>query len=92
MDIDIYKSFAVGFAIGATISGYIGFHFGKKASKKAANPEFRMIIASVIVMIWGIAHVLSLLTGQTVDPWLNAIMGAVAGFLFGDGLVETFKK
>lgn len=92
MDSDTLKAFGIGFALGAAISGYLGFHFGKRASKKAAQPEFRVVIASVIVMIWAIAHVISLLTGATVDPWLNAIMGAVAGFLFGDGLVETFKK
>lgn len=92
MESDTLKAFGIGFAIGAAISGYLGFHFGKRASKKASQPEFRLVIASIVVMIWGIAHILSLLTGSAVDPWLNAIMGAVAGFLFGDGLVETFKK
>lgn len=92
MDSETIKAFGIGFALGAALSGYLGFHFGTRASKKAAQPEFRVVIASIIVFIWAIAHLLSLLFGGTVDPWLNAIMGAVAGFLFGDGLVETFKK
>lgn len=92
MPIDTVKAFAVGFAIGSAVSGYLGYRYGIKASKKASQPEFRVVIASIIVVIWALAHLLSLIFGSTVDPWLNVIMGAVAGFLFGDGLVETFKN
>lgn len=91
MENDTLKAFTIGFALGAVISGYIGFHFGRRASQTASKPEFRIVIASVIVAIWALAHVISLVFGSSVDPWLNVIMGAVAGFLFGDGLVESIK-
>lgn len=91
-EIDTMKAFAVGFAIGSLVSGYLGFHFGRRMSKGASRPEFRVVIASIIVAIWAIAQIISLAFGTAVDPWLNAIMGAVAGFLFGDGLVESIKS
>lgn len=91
MENETLQAFGVGFAIGSVVSGYLGFNYGRRMSKASARPEFRVVIASIIVAIWAIAQVLSLAFGNPVDPWLNAIMGAVAGFLFGDGLVETIQ-
>ena len=91
MENETLKSFTVGFAVGALISGYIGYKFGKRVGQAAQKPEFRIIMAAVILFIWSLAQILSLAFGTQVDTWLNGIMGGVAGFFFGDGFVETYK-
>lgn len=92
MDMETARTFFIGFAVGSMISGTLCFYLGRKINKNMAKPEFRIIMAFVILFIWSMAQILSLLTGSAVDGWLNIIMGAVAGFFFGDGLVETYKK
>lgn len=92
MEKDTLQAFTVGFVAGSIISGYLGYYFGRKISKRAERPEFRVIIASIIVGIWAMSQLLSLAFGTQVDGWLNTIMGMVAGFFFGDGLVESLKK
>lgn len=92
MEIDTLKSFIIGFALGSAISGYLGYNFGKRMAKAVEKPEFRVVFASVIIAVWAIAQLFSLAFGTKVDGWLNAIMGMVAGFFFGDGVVETFKN
>lgn len=91
-ELDTFKAFGIGFALGAVISGYAGYYFGRRMEKNAIKPEFRVVVASVIVAIWAIAQVVSLVFGTQVDGWLNAIMGMVAGFFFGDGIVESIKQ
>ena len=86
------KAFTVGFALGALLSGYLGYRFGKRVGNAAQKPEFRIIMAAVILFIWSLAQILSLAFGTQVDAWLNGIMGAVAGFFFGDGFVETYRR
>lgn len=86
------RAFTVGFAAGSLVSGAVGFYFGRRVSKTIARPEFRIVMAAVILFIWALAQLLSLAFGTQVDPWLNGIMGAVAGFFFGDGVVENFRK
>ena len=92
MDPQTAKAFVVGMALGSLIGGYVGFYFGRRVSKTMEKPELRVLMAVVIVAIWGLAQLFSLAFGTTVDAWLNAIMGMVAGFFFGDGLVETVKS
>ena len=92
MESDTLKAFAVGFAVGSLISGYLGYMFGKRISRNAPRPEFRIIMAGVILFIWALAQLLSLAFGTQVDGWLNGIMGAVAGFFFGDGFIESVRK
>lgn len=92
MEIDTLKSFIIGFALGSVISGYLGYNFGKRMAKVAERPEFRVVFASVIIAVWALAQLFSLAFGTKVDSWLNAIMGMVAGFFFGDGLVESVKN
>lgn len=92
MDENTLKAFTVGFVAGSIVSGYLGFYFGRKISKRVVRPEFRVVVASVIVGIWALSQILSLAFGGQVDNWLNTIMGMVAGFFFGDGLVESLKK
>jgi len=92
MSEDTIKAFTVGFAIGSLISGYAGYLLGKKVGATYAKPEFRIFMACVILFVWALAQLLSLAFGTQVDPWLNGIMGAVAGFFFGDGLVENLAK
>lgn len=89
---DTAKTFFIGFAVGSMISGYAGFLLGKRVSGVMAKPEFRIVMAAVILFVWSMAHILSFLTASQVDSWLNIIMGAVAGFFFGDGLVETYNN
>jgi len=91
METDTLKSFAVGLALGSMLGGYFGYTYGRKVAKSIEKPELRVLIAMVIVAIWGLAQMFSLAFGTSVDGWLNAIMGMVAGFFFGDGLVETVK-
>lgn len=92
MNDETLKAFAVGFALGTLISGYLGYQYGLKVSKTMAKPEFRIIMAAIILTVWTLAQFFSLIFGTSVDPWLNGIMGAVAGFFFGDGVVENFRK
>lgn len=92
MSEDTLKAFTVGFAIGSLISGYAGYYFGRKVNTTIAKPEFRIVMAAVILFVWALAQLLSLAFGTRVDGWLNGIMGAVAGFFFGDGFVENFKQ
>ncbi len=89
---DTLKAFGIGFALGSILSAYAGYHFGRRMEKNAIRPEFRVVVASIIVAIWAIAQVVSLVFGTQVDGWLNAIMGMVAGFFFGDGIVESIKQ
>lgn len=91
METDTLKSFTVGMVLGSMIGGYFGYVYGKKAMNAVEKPELRVFIAVVIVVIWGLAQLFSLAFESSVDGWLNAIMGMVAGFFFGDGLVETMK-
>jgi MFS family permease len=91
METDTLKSFAVGLALGSMLGSYFGYSYGRKVAKSIEKPELRVLIAMVIVAIWGLAQMFSLAFGTSVDGWLNAIMGMVAGFFFGDGLVETVK-
>jgi len=92
MSEDTLKAFTVGFAIGSLVSGYIGYTLGRRVSSTLAKPEFRIFMACVILFVWALAQILSLAFSSQVDPWLNGIMGAVAGFFFGDGLVENLAK
>ncbi len=86
------KGFSAGIMLGALLGAYFGYQYGVRVKGETlAKPEFRMIIAAVVVSIWALAQLLSILFNTEVDPWLNTIMGVVAGFLFGDGLVESFK-
>lgn len=91
MDNDTLKAFVIGFALGSVLSGWLGYSYGRRISKAAVGPEFRVVVATVIVTIWAIAQVVSLVFATQVDGWLNAIMGMVAGFFFGDGLVESVR-
>ena len=91
MEPDTIRSFTVGLVLGSMLGGYFGYTFGRKVAKSIEKPELRVFIAVVIVAIWGLAQLFSLAFGTSVDGWLNAIMGMVAGFFFGDGLVETVK-
>lgn len=87
------KGFMAGITLGAMLGGYFGYRYGIKVKgEEMAKPEFRIVIAAIVVSIWAIAQLLSILFDSGVDPWLNTIMGVVAGFLFGDGLVEKYKK
>lgn len=72
--------------------GMVGFYYGRAFSEDTVRPQFRIVLASIIIIIWGASQTISLAFGTRVDPWLNAIMGAVAGFFFGDGIVETIKS
>lgn len=92
MDSGSLQPFIAGFIAGSLLSGALGFYFGRKISKRMAKPEFRMVLATVIMVIWATAQLFSLAFGTSVDGWLNAIMGGVAGFFFGDGFVEAIKK
>ena len=92
MEHETLKSFAVGFATGSLVSGYLGYSYGKRMSNAAAKPEFRIVMAVVVLFVWTLAQFISLAFGTQVDPWLNGIMGAVAGFFFGDGFVDSIKR
>lgn len=92
MSEDTLKAFTVGFAAGSLVSGYLGYRFGRHVNKVASKPEFRIVMAAVILFVWSLAQLLSLAFGTQVDTWLNGIMGGVAGFFFGDGFVETYKS
>ena len=92
MENETLRAFTVGFAAGSLVSGYLGYRFGRKVNKIATKPEFRIVMAAVILFVWSLAQVLSLAFGTQVDTWLNGIMGGVAGFFFGDGFVETYKR
>lgn len=92
MENDTVQAFIVGAGIGAMLGGLVGFYYGRFLREDVGAPQYRMVIATVIVIIWGLSQTISLAFGGTVDPWLNAIMGAVAGFLFGDSVVETFRN
>lgn len=85
---DKLQAFGVGLAMGAMVGALVGFSYGNRRSKGIAKPEFRVILAIIIVVIWGTSQTVSIAFGTKVDPWLNIIMGAVAGFFFGDGLIE----
>lgn len=86
------QGFAIGITIGSIVGGYFGYQYGLKVKgEELAKPEFRIVFASVILLVWALAQLLSLLFSNTVDPWLNTLMGIVAGFFFGDGLVEKYK-
>lgn len=86
------KGFFAGITLGAMLGAYFGYQYGVKVKgEQVAKPEFRIVIAGIVVSIWALAQLLSLLFSTEVDPWLNTIMGIVAGFFFGDGLVETYK-
>lgn len=86
------KGFFIGITIGTVIGGYFGYKYGVKVKGKSlSHPEFRIIIAAVVVCIWAVSHILALLFSTEVDAWLNTIMGMIVGFFFGDGLVETYR-
>lgn len=89
---DTIQGFMIGITIGAIIGGYFGYQYGMKIKgEQLEKPEFRIIFASVILLVWAMAQLLSLLFTSTVDPWLNTLMGIVAGFFFGDGIMEKYK-
>ena len=89
---DIFKGLTIGLAIGSIAGGYFGYQYGLKvAGGVSIKPEFKMILATVVLVLWAIAQFLTLIFGTTVDTWLNIIMGTVAGFFFGDGVVEKWK-
>jgi uncharacterized membrane-anchored protein len=92
MDDTTLQAFFVGLSAGTLMGGMVGYSYGNKNGKGMAKPEFRVILAIVIVVIWATSQTISLAFGTTVDPWLNVIMGAVAGFFFGDGLIEGVLK
>lgn len=92
MENETLKAFTVGFAIGSVLSGYFGYRYGRKMAKGVTHPEFRIVMAAVILFVWTLAQLLSLAFGTQVDTWLNGIMGAVAGFFFGDGVMETYRN
>jgi uncharacterized membrane protein YfcA len=92
MENETVQAFVVGAVAGAMIGGIVGFYYGRFLREDIGAPQYRMVIATVIVIIWGLSQTISIAFGTTVDPWLNAIMGAVAGFLFGDSVVESIRK
>jgi len=90
---DTVKGFIAGITLGAMLGSYFGYRYGVKVKgDQIDKPEFRIIIAAIVVTIWAVAQLLSILFDSGVDPWLNTIMGVVAGFLFGDGIVEKYKQ
>jgi len=89
---DIFKGLTIGLAIGSIAGSYFGYQYGLKvAGGISIKPEFKIVLATVVLVLWALAQFLALIFGNAVDTWLNVIMGTVAGFFFGDGVVEKLK-
>lgn len=90
---DTFKGLTVGLTIGVILGGYFGYQYGIRVSGGILNkPEFKIIFATVVLVLWALAQLFGLLFASAVDTWLNVIMGTVAGFFFGDGIMESYKS
>lgn len=86
------QPFVAGLALGSILGVFLGYQYGVRKNGPFSKPEARIVIAFIITGVWVTAQFFSLAFGIEVDGWLNAIMGTVAGFFFGDGIVESMKK
>lgn len=87
------EHFAAGLIIGNITGGLAGAFFGYKYRNDLVNVEYRAVIATILIFFWMSLHAGAATTGTySVASSVDLAMGAAAGFLFGDSIIEKIKK
>jgi len=56
------------------------------------NMNFRLFVGLMVTVIWSSAYLLSFITGQGVDAYINFIFSGIVGSVFGEEVFSNIKK